>query len=131
MARFAHTHDAPHVLRHIEAYLTAFMAQFDGKPRVLSFGRPGVCSSKDFLDWAVMANRLDMLELRGHCERALVMCWGIFQDRPNDLDKLSRSAFRRIAKGLNKALLASEKRRSGRALVYPTVGDMIAWGRHE
>ena len=48
VARFAHTYDAPHVLRHVEAYLTAFMDQFKRKPPYAEAGQPGVCDSKDF-----------------------------------------------------------------------------------
>ena len=78
-----------------------------------------------------MADRFDMPELRGHCERALVMCWGIFQDRPHLLEKLSCSALRRVAKGLNKAVLAAEKRHPKLAPEYPDAKEMAAWGQHK
>ena len=133
VARFAHTYDAPHVLRHIEAYLTAFM-EANFSHMVLSVGnsgKPGICTSRDLLEWAVMADNFDMHELRGRCERAMVMSWDQYQDRPHLLDKLSCSALQRVAKGLNRTLLASQKRHPGSALEYPAVQEVIAWGQCE
>ena len=130
VARFAHTYDAPHVLRHVEAYLATFMAPL-GKMSEVEPGKPGLCTSGHFVDWAVMAEKFDMHDLRGHCERAMVISWHLFQNRPNLLDKLSCSALQRIARGLHKTLLASEKRHPDSALDYPAVQEVIAWGKHK
>ena len=132
VARFAHTYDAPHALRHVEAYLRAFMGTFE-KSCVMTAKAydPDSCTFKDFMTWAVMAENFDMHELRCHCERAMMRSWEYFQDKPDMLDQLSRSAFQRIATGLNTALLASEKYQPGKALVYPAVQDVIAWGQHK
>ena len=64
VARFAHVYDAPHALRHVEAYLTAFMEEKR---------KDGSKISDDFacvriLEWAIMANKFDMHELCGHSE---------------------------------------------------------------
>ena len=131
VARFAHTYDAPHVLRQVEAYLTAFVGQFVSKALIAKAGRRGVCSSKDFVELAVIAERFDMPELRGHCERAMVISWELIQDSPDLLDKLSRSTLQRVAKGLNITLLASQKRHPGSAPEYPAVQEVIAWGQHK
>ena len=48
-----------------------------------------------------------MHKLCGYCERAMVMYWNTFQDRPDMLNQLSSGALQRIAKGLNGSLLAS------------------------
>ena len=78
-----------------------------------------------------MADKFDMHELRGHCERAMVMCWELFQSKPDLLDQMSYSALQRVAKGLNTTLLACEKYQPGRALDYPAVKEVIAWGQHK
>ena len=60
VARFAHTYDAPHVLRHVEAYLTTFMGKFDKSCRITPV-KPGTpvkagtprksCTFEEFVDW--------------------------------------------------------------------------------
>ena len=105
VARFAHAYDAPHALRHVQVYLTALM---DAKYR--NPGHAMVTAetwSRSVVPWAVMADKFDMHELCGHCERALVMHWKYFEDRSDLAGQLSSSALQRIAKGLNRALLAS------------------------
>ena len=87
-----------------------------------------------------MADKFDMHELCGHCERAMVMYWESFQDKPHLVDQLSRGALQRTAKGLNWTLLASTEHPSGNVSCsykepgkyytpqrYPTVQDVIAW----
>ena len=106
VARFAHTYNAPHALQHVQVYLTAFMkACFMCKN---SSGLIEETSMKNVLTWAVMADKFDMHELCGHCERAMVMYWDTFQDKPDLLDQLSSGALQRIAKGLNGTLVASQ-----------------------
>ena len=132
MARRAYTYDAPHVLRHIEAYLTAFMDLFKKSGRIpTTKAGEGPCAFKDFMKWAVMAEKFDMHELHGHCERAMMTCWEYYQDRLHLLDKLSCSALQRVAKGLNRTLLAAVKRRPKSAPEYPAVKEVIAWGQHK
>ena len=99
VARFAHIYDMPHALRHVQAYVTAFMAaQFPSK---LSSGKTGEMF-RVLLPWAVMADKYNMLELCGHCERALVMHWEAYQDSPDLAGQLSSGAIQRVAKGLTK-----------------------------
>ena len=137
VARFAHTYDAPHVLRHVEAYLTGFMRSFKNSGRItpVKAGTSGsggpTCTYAEFVNWAVMADKFDLPELRGHCERALVLSWEVLQDRPHLLEKLSCSVLQRVAKGLNKAVLAAEKSHPKLAPEYPDAKEMAAWGQHK
>ena len=144
VARFAHTYDAPHALRDIQAYLTAFVDErFRTKQAAMmsrhvedssvSMHLPihDVCKgAKSYdrmvLEWAVMADKFDMHELRGHCERAMMMYWEQFYDRSDLVDRLSHSALQRIAKGLSKSLMhsAAPQNRS-----YPDAVDFINWGQ--
>ena len=134
VARFAHTYDAPHVLQHVEAYMTAFILNFKKSCRIepVKADTPGggpTCTFKETLDWAVMADKFGLHELRGHCERALMLSWNWFQDRPDLLDNLSCSALQRISKGLNTTLLALEKGHPESALEFPAAQEVIAWGQ--
>ena len=70
-----------------------------------------------------------MHKLCGHCEQLMMMYWESFQDRPDLLDQLSRGALRRIAKGLNTTLLASERQAKKRKFTPPS--DFIKWGQKE
>ena len=80
VARFAHTYDAPHALRHVEAYLTAFM---DARFKIFVWhALTGKTSGENLLKLAVMSDEYSMHELRGHCERAMTMFWNDYQDRP-------------------------------------------------
>ena len=123
VAQFAHTYDAPHALQHVQVYLVAFMdANFNNK------NSPAVtaeASSANVLPWAAMADKFDMHDLCGHCERALAMHWQYFEDRPDLVGQLSSSALQRIAKGLNRSLLA--KAGPYGTLTYPDVQQFIAW----
>ena len=116
VAHFAHAYNAPHALRQMQAYLVASMSDQhfsvtssaglighqQGESKSCSpSGRP---YDKAVLDWALMADKYDMHELRGHCDRAMVIYWRCYQDRPELLNQLSSSALQRIAKGLNEAL---------------------------
>ena len=76
------------------------------------------------LAWAVMADKFDMHELCGHCERAMVMHWERFQDRPDLVGQLSSGALQRIAKGLNKALWATTGHQ-GMTARYPDVQEFL------
>lgn len=117
VARFAHVYDVAHALRHVQAYMTALMAaQFPSK---LSAGKTGEMF-RVLLPWAVMADKYNMLELCGHCERALVMHWERYQDSPDLAGQLSSAAIQRIAKGLNKTLWASQT-----AARYPDVQEFL------
>ena len=150
VARFAHTYDAPHALLHVEAYLTGFMDErFKCKD---SAGTTDAPYKETMLAWAVMADRFDMHQLCDHCERAMVMYWDSFQNKPDLVDQLSRGALQRIAKGLNMTLMApidgqwilnfiGSASQRGRAhnladqleefqssrRKYPDVRDFIAW----
>ena len=95
LLRALHT-PTTHALRHIEAYLTAFMITgFQTKECFL------VTSDEVVLEWALMADKFDMHELCGHCERAMVMCWDSYHKKPELIDQLSSGALQRIAKGLH------------------------------
>lgn len=59
------------------------------------------------LSWALMADKFDMHELCGHCERAMMMHWSHFDDKAKLGDQRSSSALLRIAKGLNQTMLSS------------------------
>ena len=132
VARFAHTYDAPHALRHVEAFMAAFLdAHYTSKA-----AKPGAMFTwrsaftwQDTLDWAVMADKFDMRELRGHCERAMVLHWKSFSRSPGLVDQLSRSALQRITKGLNAMLVAEREARGTQGHKYPPVRDFIAWGK--
>lgn len=82
------------------------------------------CYKKQVLVWALMADNSDMHELCGHCERAMMMEWEHFANKPALADQLSSSAVQRIAEGL---LLISGRYYPRR---YPDVEDFIAW-RHQ
>ena len=71
VARFAHTHDAPHALRQVQAYLTGFVESHfkSKKDSELIWETRG----KDVLASAIMADKFNMRELCGQCERAMVM----------------------------------------------------------
>ena len=121
VARFAHIYDVPHALRHVQAYMTSFIAvHFIEK---LSAGETGEMF-RVLLPWAVMADKYNMLQLCGHCERALVMHWERFQDSPDLAGQLSSGAIQRIAKGLNKALWATTVDQ-GVAALYPDVQEFL------
>ena len=152
VARFAHTYDAPHALHHVHVYLSAFMdARFTGKDCA---GLTGETCDKVVLAWAVMADKLDMHDLCGHCERAMVMYWESFQDKPALLEQLSSGALQRIAKELNKSLTApavhqwssaasgfdaylTVTNRPAEGMIkcskqgYPGVREFIAWRRQK
>ena len=133
VARFAHTYDAPYALRHVEANLTALMdADFKCKkycgPTGICTFENRICTFEYILEWAVMADKFHMHELCGHCERAMVMYWEGFQDKPKLLDQLSSGALQRIAKGLNSTLLATARRHSQEySLGIPGVQEFTAW----
>ena len=82
VACFAHTYDAPHALRHVEAYLVAFMHKRFQYGHGCA-GNTGTTCDINVLEWAVVADKYSMHELCSHCERAMVMNWGCFQDRPD------------------------------------------------
>lgn len=72
-----------------------------------------------------------MHQVRGHCERAMVMHWKHFQDEPHLVDQLSRGALQRIVKGLNETLLAERGAAWPQEDRCPIASDFIAWGRTE
>ena len=125
VAHFAHAYDVPHALRRVEEYLTAHMqACYDSKDcNDGSISKK--CSTERLLEWAIMADKFDMHDLCGHCERAMIMEWDQFEDKPDLLDQLSSGALQRIAKGLNKALLVAGRY----SRQYPDVKDVTAWRR--
>ena len=134
VARFAHAYDAPQALRHVEAYLADTVdAQYNTKTSDEMpereggelFDCQGFLNDETVLDWALMAEHFGMHDLHDQCERAMVMHWECFQDRPDLVDELSWPALQRIAKGLNMALLATA--RSTCNIRYPDVRDFAAW----
>ena len=144
LARFAHAYDAPHALRQMQAYLVASMS--DQHFSVTSsaghqhqHGESKSCSpsgrsyDQTVLDWALMADKYDMHELRGHCDRAMAMHWRCYQDRPELLNQMSSSALQRIAKGLNEALFVTAAYHEGsiKEREFPDAHKFIAWGQHE
>ena len=132
VVRFAHTYDAPHALRHVEAFMAVFLdAHYTSKAAKSRavFSWQSTFTWQDTLDWAVMADKFDMRELRGHCERAMVMHWKSFSKSPSLVDQLSRSALQRITKGLNVMLMAEREARGTQGHKYPPVRDFIAWGK--
>ena len=105
VARFAHTYDAPHAFRHVEAHLIAFMdVRFQSIPCA---GMTGETREETVLGWALMADKFDMDLFCGHCERDMMIHWGCFLDKPGLTDQLGSSALQRIAKGLYKILRVS------------------------
>ena len=122
VARFAHTYDAPHALRHVQAYLTGYMeAHFKSKQSSIMTEESG----KDVLAWALMADKFDMHDLCGHSERAMVMHWSYFENRPDLSGQLSSSALQRIAKGLNQIVSSMAGYPSYSRC--PDVNEFIAW----
>ena len=112
VARFAHTHDAPHAVRHAEACLTAYMDEHF--PVKKCDGMAGYYQGTTWaevmphvhyvLEWALMADKFEMHELRGQCERAMLMYWEYFHDRTDLVNQLSHSMVQRIAMGLSRTL---------------------------
>lgn len=137
VARFAHIYDVPHALRQVQAYLTDFMdRKYRFKPcdGTTEKGKGSDFALRDtavktIVEWALMADRYDMHELRGQCEQVIMMHWECFQDKPDLVDQLSRGALQRIAKGLNTTLLASEWQAKKRK--YAPAHDFIAWRQTE
>ena len=128
VARFAHAYDAPHALQHVQVYLTAFMdSHYRNKGQAVVTAKTW---SRSVVPWAVMADKFDMLELCGHCERALVMYWKTIEDRSDLVGQLTSNALQRIAKGLNRALLAAIAGPHSR-LSYPDAQHFIAWRKGE
>ena len=80
VARFAHMYDMPHALRHVEAYMAAFLDKdHNTKGEVVtSGGSPFMFRHTS--NWAVMAEKFGMHQVRGYCERDMVMYWEHFQD---------------------------------------------------
>ena len=124
VARFAHTYDVPHAMWQVQAHLidiidTKWRIKLgDLTENVAAFDRGlNNNSAKTMVDWALMADRFDTHKLCGHCEQLMMMYWESFQDRPDLVDQLSRGALRRIAKGLNTTLLASERQAKKRSLL--------------
>ena len=127
VTRFAHKYDAPHALRHVAAYLTAFMDAKFGCCDVDPANVEGTCSMDDLVTWAVLADRFDLHELCGHCERTLLFNWEKVQDKPAYFDQLSRGALHRIAKGLHATLFAERRAGSSGGRKYAPVSDFVAW----
>ena len=75
------------------------------------------------LEWALTAEKFGMHELHDQCERAMVMYWECFQNRPDLVDQLSSSALQRIAMGLNRALFTTTSANHK----YPDVREFAAW----
>ena len=140
VARFAHTYNAPHALRHIEAYLAAFMDEHfkvkisggmtGGKEMYYEAGRrrasyrEGSLYIQTVLDWTLMADTYDMHKLLGHCERAMMMYWECFHDKFDLVNQLSNGTVQRIAMGLSKTLVASEELKENK---YPDVHEFVNW----
>ena len=78
-----------------------------------------------------MADKYDMHELCGQCERAMMMHWNFYQDKPGLVDQLGGRALQRIAKGLYHAQRpgAYGTHVPGGLIkdLYPSVNDFIAW----
>ena len=124
VARFAHTYDVPHALRHIEDYLSAFM------DKRFSNSRESAAAAMETYDvsvlkWAVMADVYDMQELCAHCERAMMKHWSFYQDKHDVVDQLSSRALQRIAKGLYHTLRPPMG--CSYTGLYPSVFDFMAW----
>ena len=127
VVRFAHIYGMPHALQHVQTYLAAFMeTRFKSKQCA---GMTGETREKVVLEWAIMAEKYSMHELCGHCERAMMMYWECFDDKPELTDQLSNSALQRIAKGLHKNLLASAGHNMEQN--YPDVKEFVAWRQQE
>ena len=124
VGRFAHIYDAPHALQRVQVDLTAFMSgRFKSKD---SAELTGQTCDENVLTWAVSADKYDMYELCGHCERPMVMHWDHFQDKHKLVDQLSSGALHRIARGLN-AVVSANYGRTCSDQKYPSVHDFIAW----
>ena len=124
VARFAHTYDVPHALRHVEDYLSAFM----GKRFSTSRESPAaIMETYDevVLKWAVMADVYDMQELCAHCERAMMKHWNFYQNKPDLVDQLGSRALQRISKGLYHTLRPPMG--CNYTGLYPSVFDFMAW----
>ena len=115
VARFAHIYDAPHALRHAEAYLNIKVTVWTESE----------CNNhdQDVLDLAVMADKFDMHRLCGACERAIMMQWGKFAGY-DQVKQLSVGALKRIATGLHTTLQACSEPEQR---AYPAERDMVAW----
>ena len=126
VARFAHKYNAPHALRHVDAYLRAFMdAHYTCKDR--SKRQEGGCCTAELITWAILADNFELHKLCGQCERTLMVRWDRVQDKPAHYDRLSHGALRRIAKGLHATLLAEKSAGAKQGWMYPPVSDFIAW----
>ena len=124
VARFAHTYDVPHALRHVEDYLSAFM----GKRFSTSRESPAATMEtydEVVLKWAVMADVYDMQELCAHCERAMMKHLNFYQNKPDLVDQLGSRALQRIAKGLYHTLRPPMG--CNYTGLYPSVFDFMAW----
>lgn len=99
VARFAHTYHVLHALRHVEAYLTAFMRERFQSGHG-SAGMAGKTCDKTVLEWAVMADKFGMHELGSQGEQAMVMNWECFRYRPDLVDRLSSRVLQRIKRVL-------------------------------
>ena len=126
VARFAHAYDAPHALQHVQVYMAAFLDAFQKNNRWAAMTAETVI--RCVVLWAVLADKFDMHELCGRCERALVIKWKTVEDRPDLAGQLSSSALQRVAKGLNRALLAAAGPYN---LKYPDAQQFIAWRKGE
>ena len=126
VARFAHKYDAPLALRHVDAYLRAFMhTHYTCEDRLKR--QKGDCSTAELITWAVLADNFELHELCGQCERTLTVNWKRVRDKPAHFEQLSRGALRRIAKGLHATLLAERCAGAKQGRVYPPVRDFVAW----
>ena len=75
-----------------------------------------------------MADKCSMHELCSHCERAMVMNWGCFKDRPDLVDQLSSRVVQRITKGLFTALTGP---RCSSIPPCPDAHKFLAWWQKE
>ena len=124
VGRFAHTYDAPLALQRVQVYLRALMsARFRSKD---SAELTGETCDEHVLAWAVMADKYDLHQLCGHCERAMVMHWDHFQDKTKLIDQLSSGALQRVAKGLS-ATVSANYGRICSIQKYPSVEHFITW----
>ena len=80
----------------------------------------------DVLKWEIMADKFNMRELCAHCERAMVMHWNYFHDKPELVEQLSSGALTRIAKGLSTTLTKLGSVYSC-SKCYPEKQDFVAW----
>ena len=134
VARFAHTYDAPHALRHVETYLVAYMDEhyqvkksemyYEASRRRAQYREGSRPYLQAMVNWTLMAEKYDMHELLGHCERAMIMYWECFHDKCDLVNQLSSGTVQRIAMGLSKTLLASEELKN---MKYPRVNEFMTW----